>query len=173
MGAAVVESVRRKFAALRPVLDERARRQWAAAEAMELGWGGISTVAEATGMSRVTITNGIEEVQARRESAEEELTTRIRRPGGGRKPLIETDPELLQALESLVDPVTRGDPMSPLRWTCKSTSKLSEELRRRKHPVGPRTVASLLRHAGYSLQANRKTREGKQHPDRNANRPSR
>jgi hypothetical protein len=168
MDAAVVESVRRKFAALRPVLDERARRQWAAAEAIELGWGGISTVAEATGMSRVTITHGIEEVQARRGSAEEELSTRIRRPGGGRKQLIETDPELMQALESLVDPVTRGDPMSPLRWTCKSTHKLSEELRRQKHPVGPRTVASLLRHAGYSLQANRKTREGKQHPDRNA-----
>jgi len=168
MDAAVVESVRRKFAALRPVLDERARRQWAAAEARELRWGGISTVAEATGMSRVTITHGIEEVQARRGSAEEELTTCIRRPGGGRKQLIETDPELMQALESLVDPVTRGDPMSPLRWTCKSTQKLSEELRRRNHPVGPRTVASLLRHAGYSLQANRKTREGKQHPDRNA-----
>ena len=168
MDAAVVESVRRKFAALRPVLDERARRQWAAAEAIELGWGGISTVAEATGMSRVTITNGIEEVQSRRGSAEEELTTRIRRPGGGRKQLVETDPELMQALESLVDPVTRGDPMSPLRWTCKSTRKLSEELRRQKHSVGPRTVASLLRHAGYSLQANRKTREGKQHPDRNA-----
>ena len=168
MDAAVVESVRRKFAALRPVLDERARRQWAAAEAIELGWGGISTVAEATGMSRVTITHGIEEVRARRGSAEEEVTTRIRRAGGGRKPLIETDPELMQALESLVDPVTRGDPMSPLRWTCKSTHKLSEELRRQKHPIGPRTVASLLRHAGYSLQANRKTREGKQHPDRNA-----
>jgi len=168
MDAAVVQSVRRKFAALRPVLDERARRQWAAAEAIELGWGGISTVAEATGISRVTITHGIEEVQARRGSAEEELSTRIRRPGGGRKQLIETDPELMQALESLVDPVTRGDPMSPLRWTCKGTHKLSEELRRQKHPVGPRTVASLLRHAGYSLQANRKTREGKQHPDRNA-----
>lgn len=168
MDAAVVESVRRKFAALEPVLDERARRQWAATEALELGWGGISTVAEATGMSRVTITNGIGEVEARQASAEEQVTTRIRRPGGGRKQLIETDPELMQALESLVDPVTRGDPMSPLRWTCKSTYKLSEELHRQKHPVGPRTVASLLRQAGYSLQANRKTREGKQHPDRNA-----
>jgi hypothetical protein len=168
MDAAVVKSVRRKFAALRPVLDERARRQWAAAEALELGWGGISAVAEATGMSRVTITHGIEEVQSRRGSAEEEVTSRIRRPGGGRKQLVETDPGLTQALESLVDPVTRGDPMSPLRWTCKSTSRLSEELRRQKHPVGPRTVASLLRQAGYSLQANRKTREGKQHPDRNA-----
>jgi hypothetical protein len=168
MDAAVVESVRRKFAALRPVLDERARRQWAAAEAIELGWGGISAVAEATGMSRVTITHGIEEIRARRGSAQQERTTRIRRPGGGRKPLIDSDPELMQALESLVDPVTRGDPMSPLRWTCKSTYKLSEELRRQRHPVGPRTVASLLRHAGYSLQANRKTREGKRHPDRNA-----
>ena len=143
-------------------------RQWAAAEALELGRGGISTVAEATGMSRVTITNGIGEVTSRQGSAEEQVTTRIRRPGAGRKQLLETDPELMEALESLVDPVTRGDPMSPLRWTCKSTYKLSEELHRQKHPVGPRTVASLLRHAGYSLQANRKTREGKQHPDRNA-----
>ena len=168
MDAAVVERVRRKFAALEPVLDERARRQWAAAEALELGWGGISTVAEATGMSRVTISHGIGEVKARQGSAGEQAATRIRRPGGGRKPLTETDPELMQALESLVDPVTRGDPMSPLRWTCKSTYKLSEELQRQKHPVGPRTVASLLRQAGYSLQANRKTREGKQHPDRNA-----
>jgi hypothetical protein len=168
MDAAVVEGVRRKFAALRSVLDERARRHWAAAEALELGWGGISAVSEATGMSRVTITSGIREVQARRESADEPVTRRIRRPGGGRKPLIETDPELMESLESLVDPVTRGDPMSPLRWTCKSTYKLSEELHRQRHPVGPRTVASLLRHAGYSLQANRKTREGKQHPDRNA-----
>jgi len=168
MDAAVAERVRRKFAALEPVLDERARRQWAAAEALELGWGGISAVAEATGMSRVTISNGIGEVKARQGSAGEQATTRIRRSGGGRKPLTETDPELMQALESLVDPVTRGDPMSPLRWTCKSTYKLSGELHRQKHPVGPRTVASLLRQAGYSLQANRKTREGKQHPDRNA-----
>ena len=168
MDTAVVERVRRKFAALEPVLDERARRQWAATEALELSWGGISTVAEATGMSRVTITNGIGEVRARQRLADERVTTRIRRPGGGRKQLTETDPELMQALESLVDPVTRGDPMSPLRWTCKSTYKLSEELHRQKHPVGPRTVASLLHQAGYSLQANRKTREGKQHPDRNA-----
>lgn len=168
MDAAVVERVRRKFAVLEPVLDERARRQWAAAESLELGWGGISTVAEATGMSRVTITNGIGEVKAREGSAKKQATTRVRRPGGGRKQLIETDLELMQALESLVDPVTRGDPMSPLRWTSKSTYKLSEELHRQKHPVGPRTVASLLRQAGYSLQANRKTREGKQHPDRNA-----
>jgi hypothetical protein len=168
MDAAIVDSVRRKFTALKPVLDERARRQWAAAEALELGWGGISAVSEATGISRVTITNGVEEINTRQESAEEPVTTRIRRVGGGRKRLTETDPELIEALESLINPVTRGDPMSPLRWTCKSTYKLSEELHRQKHPVGPRTVASLLHQAGYSLQANRKTREGKQHPDRNA-----
>lgn len=168
MDAAVVESVRRKFAGLRPVLDERAKRQWAASEAMELGWGGISIVAEATGMSRVTITTGVTELKERQESPEEVEIERVRRPGGGRKALTEIDAELLQALESLVDPVTRGDPMSPLRWTCKSTRKLSEELHRQRHPVSPRTVATLLRQAGYSLQANRKTREGKQHPDRNA-----
>jgi hypothetical protein len=168
MDTEVVESVRRKFAALRPVLNERARRQWAATEALELGWGGISTVAQATGMSRVTITNGIEEVKTRQEPSEEPTTVRIRRPGGGRKRVTETDPKLMKALEALIDPVTRGDPMSPLRWTIKSTYRLSEELHRQKHAVGPRTVASLLHEAGYSLQANRKTREGKQHPDRNA-----
>jgi len=168
MDAAVVESVRRKFTALRPVLNERARRHWAATEALELGWGGISAVAEATGLSRVTITSGIEEVKTRQESLEEPSNVRIRRPGGGRKRLTETDPKLKKALESLIDPVTRGDPMSPLRWTIKSTYRLSEELHRQKHAVGPRTVAFLLREAGYSLQANRKTREGKQHPDRNA-----
>lgn len=168
MDAAIVESLRRKYAALRPVLDERARRQWAASEALELGWGGVMTVAKATGMSRVTITAGIAELKARQDSAQAELTTRIRRPGGGRKALSRTDANLMEALESLVDPVTRGDPMSPLRWTCKSTRKLSEELHRQRHPVSPRTVAALLKQAGYSLQAVRKAREGKQHPDRNA-----
>jgi hypothetical protein len=125
-------------------------------------------VAQATGISRVTITNGIEEVKTRQESIEEPTTVRIRRPGGGRKRVTETDPKLMKALEALIDPVTRGDPMSPLRWTIKSTYRLSEELHRQEHVVGPRTVASLLHEAGYSLQANRKTREGKQHPDRNA-----
>ena len=167
MDAAVVESLGRKFTALKPVLNERARRQWAAAEALELGWGGISSVAKATGISRVTINTGIKEIQEQQFSKEQHDDW-IRRPGGGRKKLVDTDPKLMEALESLVDPVTRGDPMSPLRWTCKSTRKLSEELHRQHHPVGARTVASLLREAGYSLQANRKTREGKQHPDRNA-----
>jgi transposase len=148
-------------------MDERRRRQWAAAEARELGWGGIALVARATGLSRPTITAGLRELEqpAPQRAAE---ATRVRRPGGGRKPLVETDPGLLAALESLVEPVTRGDPESPLRWTCKSTRRLAEELARQGHQVGPRTVAALLHEAGYSLQANRKTREGLAHPDRNA-----
>ena len=143
------------------------RRQWAAAEARELGWGGISAVARATRLSRVTITAGLRELElpAKQRLAE---ATRVRRPGGGRQQLTETDPALLAALEALIEPVTRGDPESPLRWTCKSTHRLADELTRRDHPVGPRTVATLLHQAGYSLQANRKTREGVSHPDRNA-----
>jgi len=148
-------------------MDERMRRQWAAAEARELGWGGVSAVAGATGLSRPTIVAGLRELDqpAHRRSAE---AVRVRRPGAGRRPLTETDPELLTVLESLVEPVTRGHPESPLRWTCKSTRRLAEELTRQNHRVGARTVASLLRQAGYSLQANRKTREGASHPDRNA-----
>ena len=143
------------------------RRQWAATEARELGWGGVTAVAKATGLSRPTITAGLRELDLPHEERMAEAV-RTRRPGGGRKPLTETDSELLEALESLIDPVTRGDPMSPLRWTCKSTYKLAEELRQQQHPISPRTVASLLRQAGYSLQSPQKTREGKQHPDRNA-----
>jgi hypothetical protein len=148
-------------------MDERSRRQWAAAEARELGWGGISLVARATGLSRPTITAGLRELEqpAPQRAA---AAARVRRPGGGRKPLAETDPGLPAALEALVEPVTRGDPESPLRWTCKSTRRLAEELTRQGHRVGPRTVAALLHEAGYSLQANRKTREGLAHPDRNA-----
>lgn len=163
----VVERIQRKYLLLAPEMDERMRRQWAATEARELGWGGVTAVAEATGLSRPTINAGLHELDLPYEQRTAEAT-RTRRPGGGRKPLTETDLKLMQALESLIDPVTRGDPMSPLRWTCKSTYKLAEELRRSRHPVGPRTVASLLRQAGYSLQSPRKTREGKQHPDRNA-----
>ena len=164
--AAIIERIRVKFHTLTPVMDERSRRQWAAAEAMELAWGGVTRVAAATGLSRTTITEGIRELKAR--GAGEDPGPRIRRPGGGRKPLVNTDPGLAAALDALVEPVTRGDPESPLRWTCKSTRKLAEELRRQQHPVGERTVAALLREAGYSLQANRKTREGAAHPDRNA-----
>jgi hypothetical protein len=165
--AQVIKSIRRKFRALRPGMDERLRRQWAAAEARELGRGGITAVASATGMSRTTITVGCRELELpAKQRAQEAL--RVRRPGGGRRSLTETDPGLLTALEALVEPVTRGDPESPLRWTCKSTAKLAAELTQQQHPVSDRTVATLLIQAGYSLQANRKTREGASHPDRNA-----
>jgi transposase len=166
--AAVVKKVRGKFAALDPVMDERVRRQWAAAEALALGWGGIAKVAVATGMSRTTIGAGMRELHARAARPKAAVDVRVRRPGGGRKRRTEDDPELQEALEALVEPVTRGHPESPLRWTCKSTRRLAEELTRQNHPVGERTVAALLREAGYSLQANRKTREGDAHPDRNA-----
>jgi len=165
--AQIVARIQRKYQLLVPEMDERMRRQWAAAEARELGWGGVSAVASATGLSRPTITAGLRELDqpSHQRSAE---AVHVRRPGAGRRPLTETDPELLKVLESLVEPVTRGHPESPLRWTCKSTRRLAEELTRQNHRVGARTVASLLKQAGYSLQANRKTREGASHPDRNA-----
>jgi Rhodopirellula transposase DDE domain len=149
-------------------MDERSRRQWAGAEALELGWGGVTAVATATGMARDTIQAGVREVRCRAAHPDEPTRSPIRRGGGGRKPLAETDPGLVAALEALVEPLTRGDPESPLRWTCKSTRKLARELTRQRHAVGERTVAALLRAAGYSLQGNRKTREGAGHPDRNA-----
>ena len=166
--AKTIAGIRQKFVALSPVMDERMRRQWAACEATGLGWGGVTAVAEATGLAWNTIKAGMRELEQRAEHPDEPVEDRIRHVGGGRKRLTQTDPQLLQALESLVDPVTRGHPESPLRWTCKSTTKLAEELTRQKHPVTDRTVATLLKQAGYSLQANRKTREGNQHPDRNA-----
>jgi hypothetical protein len=148
-------------------MDERLRRQWAATEARELGRGGVTAVACATAISRTTITAGRRELELPiKQRAQQAL--RVRRPGGGRHSLAQTDPDLLTALEALVEPVTRGDPESPLRWTCKSTAKLAAELTRQQHPVSDRTVAALLIQAGYSLQANRKTREGAAHPDRNA-----
>lgn len=165
--AQIIKSIRRKFRALRPGMDERLRRQWAAAEARELGRGGVTVVARATGLSRTTITAGCHELELPVKQREQDAT-RVRRAGGGRRCLAETDPGLLTALEALVEPVTRGDPESPLRWTCKSTAKLAAELTRQRHPVSDRTVATLLIQAGYSLQANRKTREGASHPDRNA-----
>jgi hypothetical protein len=164
--AAALERTRNKFLALTVVMDERMRRLWAAAEATELGWGGISHVANATGISRTTILAGICDLKAQ-ESLQSPVQG-IRRACAGRKPLVETDPGLWNALDALVDPMTRGHPESPLRWTCKSTRRLAEELTRQNHPVSDRTVAALLCAAGYSLQANRKTREGKDHPDRNA-----
>jgi hypothetical protein len=161
-----VRVIAEKFAALERVLDERARRIWAAAEAHAIGRGGISRVAEATGLSRITIRSGLSELHP---SPGGGMTTgRTRRPGGGRKPLTEHDPKLIRALEILVDPVTRGDPMSPLRWTCKSAANLAAELRAQGRPVSERSVNRLLHASGYSLQSNRKTIEGGDHPDRDA-----
>jgi Rhodopirellula transposase DDE domain len=166
--AASVERIRVKYLALSPVMDERVRRHWAATEAMALGWGGISAVAVATGLARNTVAAGVRELAQRGEQADVTIDIGLRRPGGGRKPITEVDPQVLHALEKLVNPATRGHPESPLRWTCKSTAKLAEELTQQNHPVTDRTVARLLKQAGYSLQANRKTREGSSHPDRNA-----
>ena len=163
----MIARIRRKYRALKPELDERRRRQWAAAESRDLGWGGATAVAQATRLSRTTINVGAGELAqpAKRRALE---AVRVRRPGGGRRPLAETDPDLLAAMETLIEPTTRGDPESPLRWTCKSIRRLADELTRENHPVGAVTVAKLLRQAGYSLQANRKTLEGASHPDRNA-----
>ena len=158
-----------KFASLEPVLDERARRLWAAAEAHAIGRGGISRVAEATGLSRITIRSGLSELYPSSPPLGQGATAgRTRRHGGGRKPLTEHDPKLVRALEILVDPVTRGDPMSPLRWTCKSAAKLAAELQAQGHTVSERSVNRLLHASGYSLQSNRKTIEGGDHPDRDA-----
>jgi hypothetical protein len=166
--AATIERIRVKYFALVPVMDERMRRHWAATEAMALGWGGVSAVSMATGLARNTVASGVRELVERREPDNLAISARLRQPGAGRKRITETDPLLLRALEELVDPVTRGHPESPLRWTCKSTAKLAEELTRQNHAVTDRTVATLLKRAGYSLQANRKTLEGSSHPDRNA-----
>lgn len=165
--AKVEARIRRKFRLVAVELDERRRRQWAAVEARDAGWGGISLVARATGLSRPTIMAGLKELELSSKSRTV-AAARVRSPGGGRRTLMQSDPGLLEALERLIDPATRGDPMSPLRWTCKSTSKLAEELTRQNHPVTDRTVAMLLKRTGYSLQANRKMREGSSHPDRNA-----
>ncbi len=166
--AETLEGIRQKYIALSPVMDERMRRQWAASEASTLGWGGVTAVAEATGLAWNTIKAGMRELDHRAAHPDEPVDDRLRCRGAGRKRLTETDPQLLAALEELVDPATRGHPESPLRWTCKSTAILAEELTRQNHPVTDRTVATMLKEAGYSLQANRKTREGNQHPDRNA-----
>jgi transposase len=160
----VVAWLHSKFLLLGNDLDERGRRRWAATEALSLGRGGIAAVAQATGLSDRTIRNGIDELTR----GEEREPGRQRRPGAGRKSRVAEQPLLLAALEALVEPTSRGDPVSPLRWTCKSLANLADELAQQGFGVSHATVGHLLKQAGYSLQANRKTREGKDHPDRDA-----
>src|SRR3989442_8243872 len=169
MPTPLTQTIAAKFAILRPLLDERARRLWAAVEARAIGRGGISRGAEATGLSRPTIRAGLQELASPvLATGPQAPTERVRYPGGGRKPQGARDPHLVQALATLVDPVTRGDPMSLLRWTCKSAAQLAAALRAQGHPVSERTVNRLLHALGYSLQSNRKTLEGRTHPDRDA-----
>ena len=163
------DSIRKKFTAIGPLLDERSRRIWAAAEAQAVGWGGVSLIAAATGIARNTVHAGIKELSGppgRLRAGSENTWSGVRRSGGGRKRLADADPALRTALEALVEPTTRGDPMSPLRWTCKSTTQLAVALAGQGRAIGERTVASILHEMGYSLQGNFKTREGTSHPDR-------
>ncbi|MGI0070477.1 MAG: ISAzo13 family transposase, partial [Thermoplasmata archaeon] len=157
-------SLRVKYETLAPELNERSRRLWAATEALSLGHGGIGTVAKATGISRSTISRGLQEVRAGARLD----PGRVRRPGGGRTPTTRKDPKLAHDLNALVDPTTAGRPQSPVRWTSRSTRRLARELQGMGHNVSSRLVADLLHAAGYSLQLNQKTREGSAHPDRDA-----
>ena len=157
-----------KFEALDAVMDEQMRRLWAATEARALGYGGVSTVARAIGLTRPTITAGLKEIGAGTQLVPVAPKRRVRREGAGRPRATDSDAGLRPALEELVESATRGDPMSPLRWTCKSVRVLAAELTRQGHPVSHQTVSEVLQDLGYSLQANRKTREGAWHPDRNA-----
>jgi hypothetical protein len=165
----MTQTIAAKFAILKPLLDERARRLWAAVEARALGRGGLSQVAEATGLARATVRAGLQELALPATApVPQTLPERLRRPGGGRKPLGTRDPYLVQALETLGAPVTRGDPMSLLRWTCKRAAQWAAALQAQGHVVRERTVNRLLHDLGYSLPSNRKTLEGCHHPDRDA-----
>jgi hypothetical protein len=159
-----ISGIKKRFSVLSGLLDERSRRLVAAAESLALGRGGISAVSRATRMSRPVIRLGLGEL----ENPQTVVRGRVRRPGGGRKRIVESDAELVGDLERLVEPTTRGDPESPLRWTCKSVRRLAEELKRQGHIISYPVVAELLREQGYSLQGNRKSQEGDSHPDRNA-----
>ena len=160
--AAIIKAIEGKYIELLDDLDERGRRRWAAVEARALGRGGITTVALATGLSDRTIRTGLKEL----DDPDPLPGHRQRRPGGGRKPHATTQPDLHDALERLIEPTTRGSPTNPLRWTIKSTSRLAEALRAQGFQVSATSVRRMLVALGYSLQSNRKTREGKQHPDR-------
>lgn len=159
------KAVAERYQALRDVMDERVTRRWAGAEALALGRGGVTAVARATGLSRMTVRTGRDEVSGRKPPGE---LVRVRRKGAGRPPVEVAQPGLTEALEALVDPVTRGDPESPLRWTCKSTKGLAAELVKQGYVVSPQKVGELLKSQGYSLQAGAKSLEGESHPDRNA-----
>jgi hypothetical protein len=157
-------AIRERYGLMRELLNERSRRRWAAAEARSHGRGGIAAVVRATGISEGTVRRGLVELDA----GEELDPARVRRAGAGRPGILEREPGLSEALDALIDPVTRGDPESPLRWTSKSAAKLALALSEMGHRVVDRTVLRLLKAKGYSLQANQKTREGAQHPDRDA-----
>jgi hypothetical protein len=164
----LIETIRQKFEALRPFLDERTRRVWAATEAAALGRGGVTLVARATGMARSTLHAGQRDLQEPEAARLTMAAGRLRRAGAGRKPLTEQDPALIDALEALVDPLARGDPESPLRWTTKSTRQLAAVLSAQGHPISHVKVAELLKERDYSLQGTRKVQEGASHPDRDA-----
>jgi hypothetical protein len=159
-----LSELKRKFRSVWPHLDERTRRLMAGNEAVSLGYGGVSLVRRACGLSRKAIAKGIREIQR----GSRPLAGRIRRPGAGRKSITQSDPRLVQTLEALIEDQTRGDPESALRWICKSTRAIARELGKRKHPVSHMKVAQILHDLDYSLQSNRKTEEGADHPDRDA-----
>ena len=162
-----VDIISEKYTILEPILNEGARRLWAATEARAIGRGGVSGVSEATGLSRITIQEGLNELHSAL-PGREDVAGKSRKPGGGRKPLTEHAPKLIHALENLVDPGSRGDPMSPLLWTCKNAAELASELGAEGYRASERSVNRLLHALGYSLQSNRKTIEGGDHPDRDA-----
>jgi transposase len=160
---AIIRNVREKYRLMSPSFTERTRRLWCAVESSQLGWGGISIVHHATGLSITTIRRGIKEL----EDTPELSPLQSRLSGGGRKKITEHYPDLPDALEALIAPVMRGDPESPLRWTCKSTRRLADELKYVGYDVGATAVRFILHELEYSLQGNKKTREGEDHPDRN------
>ena len=161
----IVSTIEIKYKKLKPNLNERVRRHWAASEAMALGYGGISAVYKATNIAISTIRIGIRELEKSNENLDQ---NQIRKKGGGRKKATEHNPEIISILDTLIKPFSRGDPMSPLRWTCKSTRNLADEVCKQGYEISHNTLCQVLHEMGYSLQANKKTSEGKSHPDRNA-----
>jgi hypothetical protein len=166
---AMIASVHTTYQCVSPLMHARMRRQWAACAALALERGGVAAVAKATGVSRTTLWAGMRALhQPPGGTGEPLVAERSRAPAAGRHPLVDTEPTLVNALEALVEPTTRGEPPSPVRWTCKSTRQLAEEWQRRGHQVSDRTVAALLHALDYRVPAPRKTREGASHPDRTA-----